>query len=62
MGKGGQRRQHGFMLHRFLAQHALRHAGALGEAFVLVHIVLPPDPEGAEGEQDQPAEEGASAR
>ena len=51
------------MLHRFLAQHALRHAGALGEAIVLVYVVLPPDPDGAgDRTRPPPAEKGARAR
>ncbi|MCY1544683.1 hypothetical protein D9M68_805820 [compost metagenome] len=62
MGQGGQRGQDGFVLHRLLAQHALRHAGALKEAVVLIQGFLAGDPGGAQAEQDQPAEEGARAR
>jgi hypothetical protein len=62
MGQGRQRGQHGFVLHRFLAEHALRHAGVLQEAFVLVQVFLPADPDGAKTEQDQPAKKGAWAR
>ncbi|KAG1450157.1 hypothetical protein G6F57_016473 [Rhizopus arrhizus] len=60
--QGRQRGQHGFVLDRLLAQHALGDAGALEEAVVLVDVFLAGDPGGAQAEQDEPAEEGARAR